>query len=147
MSHTTQLASLATGSVAFLLAAADSVPAVKSIADRISCRSQLDEPTLAKTVYRDEDGEASEESLRNFSDKWPRVAIALFSASGLFVTLALAVCTTLKYSAGNAILDWLQFGIWVRRANQGLCLPDKEIWLTCIFKPAFTLYSSRRVFH
>ncbi|KAJ5201896.1 uncharacterized protein N7498_006559 [Penicillium cinerascens] len=122
MFHTTQLASLATGSVAFLLAAADSLPALKSIADRISCRSQLDEPTLAKTVYRDEDGEASEESLQAFSDKWPRVAIALFSATGLFVTLTLAVCTTLKYSAGNAILDWLQFGVWFLLLIQAIAL-------------------------
>jgi hypothetical protein len=118
MSHTAQLASLATGSVALLLAAVDCGPAIKSITDRISRKSlQLDEPSLAKTVYRDDDGEASEESLRAFSDKWPRVAIALFTASGLFVTLALAVLTTCKYRAGDVILDWLQFGIWVRRAD------------------------------
>lgn len=117
MSHIAQLAPLATGSVALLLAAVDSGPAIKSITDRISRKSQLDEPALAKTVYRDDDGEASEESLRAFSDKWPRVAIALFTASGLFVTLALAVLTTCKYRAGDVILDWLQFGIWVRRAD------------------------------
>jgi len=127
MSHTAQLASLATGSVALLLAAVDSVPAIKSIADRISRRSQLDESTLARTVYRDDDGKASEQSLRAFSDKWPRVAIALFSVSGLSVTLALAVSTTLKDNAGNAILDWLQFGVWVSKAEQGLCPPDEEL--------------------
>lgn len=126
MSHTAQLASLATGSVALLLATVDSVPAIKSIADRISRRAQLDESTLARTVYRDDDGEASEQSLRAFSDKWPRVAIALFSVSGLSVTLALAVLTTLKDNAGNAILDCLQFGVWVSKAEQELCLPDKE---------------------
>lgn len=112
----TQLASIATGSVALLLAAADSVPAIKCIVDRISRKSPpVDESALAKTVYRDQDGEATEESLRAFSDSWQRVVIAVFSASGLSVTVALAVLTTLNYSAGEFILDWFQFGVWVSR--------------------------------
>lgn len=111
-----QLASLATGSVALLLAAGDSIPAIRSIVGRISRKSPpVDEPAVAKTFYRDEDGEASEESLRAFSDKWQRVALAVFSASGLSVTVALAVLTTLNYSAGGLILDYFQFGIWVSK--------------------------------
>jgi hypothetical protein len=110
----TQLASIATGSVALLLAAADSVPAIKCMVDRISRKSPpVDESALAKTVYRDQDGEATEESIHDFSDSWQRVAIAAFSASGLSVTVAMAVLTTLNYSAGDLILDWFQFGIWV----------------------------------
>ncbi|KAJ5681819.1 uncharacterized protein N7477_001759 [Penicillium maclennaniae] len=108
-----QLASLATGSVALLLAAGDSIPAIRSIVDRISRKSPtVDEPALAKTLYRDEDGEASEESIRAFSDKWQRFALALFSASGLSVTVALAVLSTLNKSAGDFLLNWFQFGIW-----------------------------------
>ena len=114
MSSNVQVASLVAGSIAVLLAGLDSIPAIKSIADRIACTSpQQDEADLAKTAYRDEDGEATEESLHAFSDKWQRVAIALFSGSGVLVTLALAVLTTLKYNTDYTILAWLQFGIWV----------------------------------
>ncbi|KAJ5311527.1 hypothetical protein N7476_007387 [Penicillium atrosanguineum] len=116
-----QLASLATGSVALFLAAGDSIPAIKSIVGRISRKSpSVNEPELAKTVYRDEDGEATEESLRAFSDKWQRVALAAFSASGLSVTVALAVLATLNYSAGDLILNWFQFGIWVLLSIQAV---------------------------
>lgn len=109
-----QIASLVAGSIALLLAGLDSIPAVKSIADRIARRSpQPDEATLAKSAYRDEDGEATEESLKAFSDWWQRVSIAFFSGSGLLVTLALAVLTTLKYETDYTVLAWLEFGIWV----------------------------------
>lgn len=102
------------GSVALFLTGIGSVPAIRSIVDRIGRRSlQNDESAIAKTTYRDEDGEASEESLQAFSDTWQRVVIALFSASGFAVTLALAVLTTLQISQNFAILNWLQLGIWV----------------------------------
>lgn len=106
--------STAAGSIALCLAAIDSVPAIKSIADRIGRKpAQHDEPALAKSVYRDEDGEASDESLQAFSDTWQRVAIVVCSTSGFLVTLALAILTTLEVNPGYAILDWLQLGIWV----------------------------------
>lgn len=109
-----QVASLAAGSVALFLAGLDSIPAIKSIADRIARRSSpQDEASLAKTAYRDEDGEATTESLKAFSDWWQRVAIAIFSGSGFFVTLALAVLTTLKYDTDYLVLVWLELGIWV----------------------------------
>lgn len=109
-----QVASLAAGSVALFLAGVDSIPAIKSILNRIARRSsQLDEATLAKTAYRDEDGEATPESLKAFSDLWQRVAIAGFSATGFLVTLGLAVLTTLEYETDYMILVWLQLGVWV----------------------------------
>lgn len=110
-----QVASIAAGAVALFLAGIDSIPAIKSIVDRIGRKSQLQEPAVAKSVYRDEDGEASEESLEAFSDKWQRVAIALFSASGFLVTLSLAILTTLQIKPSFTILNWLQLGTWVRR--------------------------------
>lgn len=114
-----QVALIATGSVALFLAGIDSILAIKSIADRIGRKSRHeDEHAVAKSVYRDEDGEASEESLRAFSDKWQRVAVALFAAIGFSVTLALAILTTLEINASYTILNWLQLGIWVRRLKQ-----------------------------
>lgn len=119
MAPNAQVTSVVTGSVALFLTALDTVPAINSVAHRILRRSpQQDESGLAKTVYRDEDGEATDESLRSFSDKWQRVALALFSACGLFVTLATAVLTTVNHHANYTFLTWLQFGIWVCRAKR-----------------------------
>ncbi|OOQ84862.1 ABC transporter family protein [Penicillium brasilianum] len=116
-----QVASLAAGSVALFLAGLDSIPAIISIADRIARRSSpQDEASLAKTAYRDEDGEATTESLKAFSDWWQRVAIAIFSGSGFFVTLALAVLITLKYDPDYLILAWLQLGIWAFLSVQAI---------------------------
>lgn len=117
------MAYLATSTyLALSLVALDSIPAIRSIAHRVARKSRDYEAIqLAKDVYRDEDGEATEESLRAFSDKWQRIAIALLSVAGFLVTLALAVLATLKLAITNSTpLIWLQFGVWV-------CTnPDKE---------------------
>jgi hypothetical protein len=109
-----------TSYLALSLVALDSIPAIQSIAQRITRKAREYESTqLAKDAYRDEDGEATEASLRAFSDKWQRIAIALFSIAGFLVTLALAVLTTLKIDIVNYTpLIWLQFGVWVRRKDQ-----------------------------
>ncbi|KAJ5731311.1 uncharacterized protein N7483_005819 [Penicillium malachiteum] len=112
--------SIITGSIALGLVGLDSITAIQSITDRISRKSQYDEASLAKTIYRDEDGEATEESLRAFSDKWPRVAIILFSLSGLSVSLTLAVLSTLSNDLDNPVVNWLQFAIWVVLAVQSI---------------------------
>lgn len=108
--------------LALSLVALDSIPAIQSIAHRISLKARDYEAIqLAKDVYSDEDGEATEESLRAFSDKWQRAFIALFSVVGFLVTLALAVLATLKLTIANSTpLIWLQFGVWVcRKPDQG----------------------------
>ncbi|KAJ5280778.1 hypothetical protein N7478_006150 [Penicillium angulare] len=110
--------SIATGSIALGLVGLDSIAAFKSIADRIFRRPQYDEASLAKTAYRDSDGEATEESLRAFSDKWQRVAIAVFSIIGLGFSLSLAVLSTSRDDLNNPVLNWLQFATWVLLAIQ-----------------------------
>jgi len=105
--------SIVTGSVALGLVALDSIKAIKSIADRIR-RRQYDEASLAITAYRDEDGEATEESLRAFSDKWQRVLIAVFSVTGLSTSLALSILATINSDLNDPLANWLQFAIWVR---------------------------------
>jgi hypothetical protein len=101
--------------LALSLVALDSIPAIQSVVNRIAGKARNYDPIqLAKDVYCDEDGEATEESLRAFSDKWQRIAIAIFSVAGFLVTLALAVLATLKLSITNSTpLVWLQFGVWV----------------------------------
>ncbi|CAI7663380.1 unnamed protein product [Penicillium glandicola] len=117
------MAYLATSTyLALSLVALDSIPAIQSIVHRIARKARDYEPTqLAKEVYRDEDGEATEESLRAFSDKWQRIAIALFSIAGFLVTLALAVLATLKLTIINSTpLIWLQFAVWILLAIQAV---------------------------
>jgi hypothetical protein len=108
-----------TSYLALSLVALDSIPAIKSILRRTG-KARYEPIDLAKDVYRDEDGEATEESLRAFSDKWQRAAIALFSTAGLLVTLGLAILTTLKANENQTPLIWLQFGVWVRIMNPKL---------------------------
>lgn len=109
-----QWMSFATGCLAVLLAILICIPAIKSITSRVARKAaRQDEQSLAKVAYRDDDGEATEESLRAFSDKWQRILITLTSISGLLVTLALAVLTTLNDSTNYTSLAWLQFGVWV----------------------------------
>ncbi|KAJ6125159.1 ABC transporter integral membrane type 1 [Penicillium samsonianum] len=117
------MAYLATSTyLALSLVALDSIPAIRSIAHRVARKSRDYEAIqLAKDVYRDEDGEATEESLRAFSDKWQRIAIALLSVAGFLVTLALAVLATLKLAITNSTpLIWLQFGVWILLAIQAV---------------------------
>jgi hypothetical protein len=101
--------------LALSLVALDSIPAIRSIVTRIARKSRNYEPILlAKDEYCDEDGEATEESLQAFSDRWQRITIAVFSAAGFLITLALAVLTILMGNVGEYILlEWLQFGVWV----------------------------------
>ncbi|KAJ5757946.1 uncharacterized protein N7511_006640 [Penicillium nucicola] len=114
--------STATSILALSLVALDSIPAIKSIIARIARKSHNYEPILlAKEEYGDEDGEATTESLQAFSDKWQRIAIAVFSATGFLITLALAFLTTLMGNVGEYILlEWLQFGIWAFLAIQSI---------------------------
>ncbi|KAH8690869.1 P-loop containing nucleoside triphosphate hydrolase protein [Talaromyces proteolyticus] len=116
-----QVTSFAIGCLAVFLSGLDCIPAIKSITSRVARQAaREDEQSLAKAAYRDEDGEATEESLRAFSDKWQRVSIVVSSFSGLLVTLALAVITTLKYSTDYTALVWLQFSVWVFLSSQAV---------------------------
>ena len=100
-------------SLALSLVALDSIPAIQSIV-RIARKSRDYEPIqLAKDAYCDEDGEATEESLPAFSDRWQRIAIALFSIVGFLATLAIAVLATLNLAIPNSWPIWLQFALWV----------------------------------
>lgn len=119
MPLTTQVVSIVTGSVGLFIVGLNSIPAIQSINDRICRKSPpAEEHTLAITAYRDEDGEASEESLRAFSDRWQRIAITFFSTIGFLATLGLAVFTTFDYT-DFLILNWLQVGVWVRGNEAG----------------------------
>ncbi|EPS30631.1 hypothetical protein PDE_05583 [Penicillium oxalicum 114-2] len=116
-----QVASLIAGSVGLSIAALDSIPAIHCIVGRVARKSApFDEADLAKTAYRDEDGEATEESLEAFSDRWQRCAIAAFSGIGFGVALALATLTTLRHEWAYLELTWLELAIWGLLAVQAI---------------------------
>ncbi|PYH42937.1 P-loop containing nucleoside triphosphate hydrolase protein [Aspergillus saccharolyticus JOP 1030-1] len=115
--------SLVLGAVAVLVTALTSIPAGGSIIARAKQRrSEQDESAIDKNLYQDEDGEATDESVRSFSDKWQRVAVILFSTTGLLATLGLATLTTLQPATKNAVFSWLQFVLWVILLLQAVVL-------------------------
>ncbi|KAE8383307.1 P-loop containing nucleoside triphosphate hydrolase protein [Aspergillus bertholletiae] len=105
--------SLIAGFVALALAGLDTVPAIRSIVARVRhVSSHQDHPTLAKTAYLDEDGEATEGSLQAFSDLVQRLVILLSSVCGFLTTLALGILTTTRYSNNGMAFAWQPFSIW-----------------------------------
>ena len=107
--------SILTGSLGLTVVFLTTLPAAKSIAYRFSRKKEQREINNGlldgKTVYQDEDGHATEESERAFSDKWQKVGIAFLSVIGFLGSLALAVIT--KCHTKYFIEFWLQFGVWV----------------------------------
>lgn len=117
MASNSKVFSLVTGYAGFFLVLLNSTPAAKTIACRVAgftTPTQYDESRMTKTHYSDEDGEASESSLREFSDKWQRVAIGLFSVIGLEISLGLAIITTAHAGIEDYVVQsWLQVAVWV----------------------------------
>ena len=117
MASNSEVFSLVTGYAGFFLVLLNSMPAAKTIACRvagITTPIQYDESRMTKTHYSDEDGEASDSSLREFSDKWQRVAIGLLSVIGLEISLGLAIITSVHAGIEDYVVQsWLQVAVWV----------------------------------
>ncbi|KKK21636.1 hypothetical protein ARAM_005251 [Aspergillus rambellii] len=106
--------SLLPGALGFFLVVVGSVPAARSIIDRFSRNGkQQDGSQLAHESYQDEDGEATEESLRAFSDKWQRVAIAFFSIAGFALALSQAILNSVHLSIHSPARLWILVGVWL----------------------------------
>lgn len=75
-------------------------------------------PTNTESLYEDEDGAATAESLKNFSTKYAFLFIYGAVALGLAASFAQAVFATVRRSNGySSILItqvWLLFVVWVR---------------------------------
>lgn len=148
MALNSRVFSLVTGYAGFFLVLLNSMPASKTIACRvagITTPTQYDELRMTKTHYSDEDGEASDSSLREFSDKWQRIAIGLLSVIGLEISLGLAVITTAHTGIeGYVVQSWLQVAVWVgsyekikdveaREANELVSLDMFRVPVRCFF--------------
>jgi hypothetical protein len=104
--------SLATGSLAVVLVALVSVPAVETIARRLWAAKPSN--SQDKELYEDEDGVATEESVQAFSDKFPKLFIAILSIAGFVLSLALAILNTVEFQRKNLFIEnWLQVADWV----------------------------------
>lgn len=93
-----QVLCLALHSVGLFFVAAASIPALRGIASRLVRRLKGDDGSIQGPpmgLYCDEDGEATPESLEACSGKWPSITIALLSAIGSNISVAL-LCVGIK---------------------------------------------------
>jgi hypothetical protein len=113
----------ATGSTSMLLVAAvglglvvvTTAPSVATSVRRLvsPAKASAGYSALNADLYEDEDGIATDESMRAFSDRLPRYAIAVLSPAGFAAALAAAILTTQQGPHAREIPDWLQVGVWV----------------------------------
>lgn len=103
--------SLATASVALVLIAGLTVPAIsRSVRQLTSSKLQYVD---FNDRYEDDDGVATLESQEAFSDFVPRLIVLLGSMTGTVDCLASAVLTTTREALPLFVEQWLQFATWV----------------------------------
>lgn len=114
--------SLATGITATVLVAGASIPGLSSI----FCRWKVQRRGYTRGyrhVYEDQDGPASGESEREFSNTVQCCSIALLSLLGLLSSLAISVLATAsRDNRPFPIEPWLHFAIWVLLGAQSVAL-------------------------
>lgn len=109
----TEIASLVTGAVGcffILLVCYSSVSRTFKSASGPGRQGDGEIPEL----YEDEDGTATEETQHAFSDKPPRVLVAVTTGVGLLISLALAVFGAVRPHGSLFVEAWIAFGAWVR---------------------------------
>jgi hypothetical protein len=110
-----QAGGLLTGSLGLALVAGITTPAILTTVSRFVIRQKGPEYSSLNgyDLYEDEDGKATEESTKAFSDKIPRFSIAILSTIGFSTVLTLAIITTLQGPTAYMVENWLQVGVWV----------------------------------
>lgn len=132
--------SLTVAVAGLVLVAVSSIPAVCDLTKRLRLPSRTKrasssingtgrigsngggEYAILKELYQDDDGYATEESSKKFSDRFHRIFISILSTTGFLLSLALGIIATVVSpglpssslpSCPWLIERWLQFGIWV----------------------------------
>jgi hypothetical protein len=108
-----QTAILLAGSIGLFLVALATIPAASSIASRLVRWKQHTGYQSLWELYQDEDGSATEESMKAFSDRIQRWSIACCAATGFLLSLALVVVGAVYPPHRLCVELWLQIGIWV----------------------------------
>jgi ABC-type multidrug transport system fused ATPase/permease subunit len=119
-------ASLISGIVGLVLVALSSTPAVWRIYKRLARREKgegegSEEPD-SHQLYEDEDGIATEETERNFSDKIQKSVILISSIAGFLISFALALLATLRPDLSLWPDQWVQLGMWILLLLQATAL-------------------------
>jgi hypothetical protein len=108
-----EIASLVTGGVGCSVIALLSYPGISRILKSAS-RPERQGDGETPEFYEDEDGTATEETENAFSDKLPRLLVAVTTAAGLLVSLALAVFEAVRPHGSLPVEAWISFAAWVR---------------------------------
>ena len=92
-----------------------SIPHGSSIIQQ--CRTTKRKYEALTDQYEDEDGEATEQSLKNFSDLTQRLLLILGSAAAVPIAAATAILVITRSETAGIIQlaaqQWLQFASWV----------------------------------
>ncbi|KAI1259517.1 P-loop containing nucleoside triphosphate hydrolase protein [Xylariaceae sp. FL1019] len=94
-----------------------SVPAVSAAARQIRSKD------LKSEGYEDEDGVSSEDAVKEFGTKLPKTLIVMFSVLGLFISISLAVLSTLSpknTGDGLSLENWLVVPAWALLTIQAI---------------------------
>ncbi|PGH14692.1 hypothetical protein AJ79_02858 [Helicocarpus griseus UAMH5409] len=106
-----ETASLFVGASGLLLVALCSIPGLDALSSRLLTRRRSGYIAL-REIYKDEDGIATEDSTKRFSQKLYCVLTLCLSTLGFLASLALAVLSTLGKDPTRSIETWLQALIW-----------------------------------
>ncbi|KAJ3577184.1 hypothetical protein NPX13_g3383 [Xylaria arbuscula] len=101
------------------IVAAFSTPAVVHLVKQIRNRTSKTEG------YEDKDGQASEESVKAFSNKFPKVAVLILAVIGLCISIAIAILTTVSPRGegdGLFLENWLAAPAWALLTFQAVCI-------------------------
>jgi hypothetical protein len=77
-------------------------------------------PQGEAAVYQDQDGVASEDSLKAYSIRGQNIALLLFTLLGLSASLFEAILVTIRHPAGTSA-SWAAFGLWVTSFRSAKC--------------------------
>ncbi|KAI0505818.1 P-loop containing nucleoside triphosphate hydrolase protein [Xylaria bambusicola] len=110
---------LAYSSLGLGVVAALSIPAAAHLVKQIGNRS------LKTEGYEDKDGQSTEEAVKAFSNKLPKVSILVLSITGFCISIATAVLTTLSPRGegdGLFLENWLAMPAWALLTLQAVCI-------------------------
>ncbi|KKK21352.1 hypothetical protein ARAM_002629 [Aspergillus rambellii] len=118
MPSAAEASTIITGVLGLVLILVCSVSALRRILHRFTKNTAcicLEPSLLAEPDYVDEDGEATERSIDEFSDRWQKWAIAILSIAGFAVSLAQAtVATCSAHDQRHFVVpSWLQMVGWM----------------------------------
>ena len=108
------------GTVGTAIVSVSTIPACLSIYRRFGLGKPAYRPV--EDLYEDEDGKATEESQRQFSQTIPRVIASLATLAGLITTIVTAVMATVGISKGQLVEIWLRTASWGILGLQALTL-------------------------